>query len=54
MRGDVGAIFGSQFSPSGYELSAPLAPGTYLFAVAGHSTVTNSFAVLQTRVVTVQ
>ena len=53
-RGDVGAIFGSRFTPSGYELRPAMAPGTYGLAVFAHSTVTRSFVVVQTRMVTIQ
>jgi hypothetical protein len=53
-RDDVGAIFGSRFAPSGFGLLASMAPGTYLLAVFGHSTVTNSFNVVRTRTVTIQ
>jgi uncharacterized repeat protein (TIGR03803 family) len=54
-RPDVGAAFGSRFTDSGYGLNVGgLAPGTYLIAVSGHSSVTNSFVVLQTRAVIIQ
>jgi hypothetical protein len=54
-RPDVGAAFGARFTPSGYELDVNgLAPGTYVIAVFAHSTVTNSFVVMQTRAVTIQ
>jgi uncharacterized repeat protein (TIGR03803 family) len=53
-RPDVGAAFGARFTPSGYELDVNgLAPGEYVIAVFGHSTVTNSFVVMQTRAVTI-
>jgi hypothetical protein len=53
-RSDVGAIFGSRFTPSGYQLDVSgLTPGTYLVAVFAHSTVTSSFVVMQTRAVTI-
>jgi len=43
-RPDVGAIFGSQFTNSGYNLTLPpLAPGPYLFVAFPFSTATNSF-----------
>ncbi len=51
-RSDVGAIFGSQFTNSGYSLAVTgLAPGTYQIVVYAHSTVTGTFN--QWRVVTV-
>jgi len=53
-RPDVGAAFGSRFTPSGYELDVDgLAPGDYVIAVFGHSTATNSFVVMKTRAVTI-
>lgn len=43
-RPDVGAIFGSRFTPSGFNFAIPaLTAGPYLFAVFPYSTVTNSF-----------
>lgn len=43
-RPDVGAIFGSQYTNSGYSLTVDtLAPGTYDLIVFARSTVTNSF-----------
>jgi hypothetical protein len=42
-RGDVGAIFGSQFTNSGYRLTASLLPGPYLIAAYAHSTVSGGF-----------
>lgn len=53
-RPDVGAIFGSQFTNSGYEMLLRPPPGTYLLAVYGHSTVTNDFTVVRTLQVTVE
>jgi uncharacterized repeat protein (TIGR03803 family) len=54
-RPDVGTVFGTRFTSSGYELDVNgLAPGSYLVAVIAHSTVTNSFDVVQTRLVTIQ
>jgi hypothetical protein len=44
VRGDVGALFGSQFTNSGYTLAvAALAPGIYDMGVYAHSTVTGTF-----------
>ena len=49
-RSDVGAIFGTRFTPSGFELDVDgLASGNYLIAVFAHSTVSNTFAIVQTR-----
>jgi hypothetical protein len=54
-RPDVGAIYGSQFTNSGYGLSVSgLAPGQYLFAVNARSTVTGTFNNAKTVLVTVQ
>ena len=48
-------MFGARFTPSGYELDVnDLTPGSYLVAVFAHSTVTNSFVAVQTRLVTIQ
>jgi uncharacterized repeat protein (TIGR03803 family) len=53
-RPDVGALFGSQFTASGYGVVSPsLAPGPYLIAALGRSTVTSTFSAVATRVVTV-
>ncbi len=41
-RTDVGAAFGSAFTPSGYALVGTLAAGTYDVAVVAHSTVSGS------------
>ena len=54
-RPDVGAILGSQFTPSGYELQAHDVPfGSYVIVVYGHSSVTGTFSVAKTTAVTVQ
>ena len=43
-RGDVGAIYGSQFTNSGYSLSVSGLPaGNYLFVVYAYSTATGTF-----------
>jgi hypothetical protein len=48
-RGDLGAIFGSRFTNAGYALQIRgLAPGSYVLAAYGHSTVTGSFSVANT------
>jgi hypothetical protein len=46
-RPDIGALFGAQFTNSGYSLTANtsgLAPGPYYIVVFSYSTVTNSFS----------
>jgi hypothetical protein len=51
-RGDIGTIFGAQFTNSGYNVTVSgLPPGQYQIAVYAHSTVTGTFN--QSRVVTV-
>ena len=48
-RGDLAAIFGSQFLASGYDLTVSGLPsGTYLFAVSAHSRITGTFNNLRT------
>jgi hypothetical protein len=43
-RPDVGAIFGSRFTNSGFNLAlSGLAPGTYTLAIVPHSAVTGAF-----------
>lgn len=55
VRPDVGAIFGSRFTNSGYSLTVDtLAPGTYDLIVFARSTVTNSFNAARVVRVTVQ
>jgi hypothetical protein len=54
VRADVGAYFGDQFTNSGYNLAASgLAPGVYQINVFGHSTVTGTFNIVQSVIVTV-
>jgi hypothetical protein len=57
-RSDVGAIFGSPFTPSGFILtvtsSSLPAADTYVFAVFAHSTVTGTFNQARAVRVTVQ
>ena len=44
LRSDVGAVFGSGFAGSGYNLTVQgLAPGRYQFVVYAHSAVTGTF-----------
>jgi photosystem II stability/assembly factor-like uncharacterized protein len=53
-RPDVGAIFGSQFTNSGFSLPlSGLAAGTYTLAIFSHSAVTGTFDGIVTRVVTI-
>jgi hypothetical protein len=42
-RGDIGNVFGAQFTNSGYSVNATLTPGLYDVAVYAASTVTNTF-----------
>ena len=54
-RPDVGAFFGAQFTPSGYNmLVSGRPPGTYDIVVFAHSAVTNSFDAAQVLRVTVR
>jgi hypothetical protein len=52
-RGDVAALYGSQFLNSGFGMTANLPPGTYLLAVHALSTITNTFNQVQSITVTV-
>jgi glucose/arabinose dehydrogenase len=48
-RPDVGAVFGSQFTNSGYRaVVTGLVPASYRFVVSLHSTVTNTFVASKT------
>ena len=48
-RPDVGAIYGSRFTNSGYSMGVRgLAQGTYTFTAFAHSTVTNAFDITKT------
>jgi hypothetical protein len=42
-RPDVGNIFGSRFTPSGFRFTAKLEPGRYLLVVYPHSAVSGTF-----------
>ena len=53
-RPDVGAVYGSRFTPSGYNLLATLSPGSYQLNVYTHSSVTNSFSLVTVIWITVQ
>jgi hypothetical protein len=53
-RNDVAAAFGAQFAQAGYHFTVTgLGPGDYVLYVFGHSTVTNAFTVMASRVVRV-
>ncbi len=53
-RADIGNLFGSQFTSSGFTLSASgLASGTYTIAAYAHSTVGHAFSAPATSTVTV-
>jgi hypothetical protein len=53
-RPDIGALFGSQYTNSGFHLgSVSLPPGTYRIVAFAHSTVTNTFAISQSASVTI-
>jgi photosystem II stability/assembly factor-like uncharacterized protein len=53
-RPDIGAIFGSRFTNSGFNLNLSLAPGTYTLAVVPHSAVTGAFEAFGTLLVTIR
>ena len=54
-RPDVGAIFGAQFTNSGYGLSVNgVTPGTYVVNVYGRSTVTNDFSIVRSVTLTLE
>jgi hypothetical protein len=54
-RPDIGAAFGSQFTPSGYAVQAPaLPPGTYDVYTYQLSTVSGGFTVIRGIRITVQ
>jgi hypothetical protein len=53
-RPDIGGIFGSAFTNSGYVLVGTLPPGTYTIAAFAFSTVTNTFNNVRTANVIVQ
>ena len=48
-RPDVGAVFGAQFSASGFAMMGSLAPGTYDINVFAHSLVSGTFNNVQTK-----
>ena len=52
-RSDVGGVFGPQFANAGWNLTVDsLAAGSYLLAAFGHSTITGTFSVVATRLIT--
>ena len=53
VRSDVGAVFGNQFTNSGFSLAATLSPGSYRLVASAHSTVTSSFVTSTSADVTV-
>jgi glucose/arabinose dehydrogenase len=53
-RPDVGAYFGSRFTPSGYNMVANLPPGQYDLSVYAHSSVTRTFDIWQVVRITVR
>jgi hypothetical protein len=52
-RPDVGAIFGSRYTPSGFDVTGSLPAGTYTIVAFAHSTTTDSFRGTQSVAVTV-
>jgi hypothetical protein len=55
-RPDVAAIFGAQFEPSGFNLTAavPLAPGVYTLAVFAHRASTGRFDIVDQMPITIR
>ena len=54
-RPDVGAVYGSRFTLSGYNLVVTgLPPGTYLLGAHAHSVATGTFNQVRTVIVTIQ
>jgi YVTN family beta-propeller protein len=53
-RPDVGAIFGTRYTPSGFNVTGSLPPGAYNIVAFAHSTTTNTFAGVRVVHVTVQ
>jgi hypothetical protein len=53
-RPDVGAFFGSRYTPSGFDVTGSLPAGTYNIVAFAHSTTTNSFAGVRSVRITVQ
>ena len=54
VRSDVGAIFGSRYSSSGFEVTGTLAAGGYNIVAFAHSTTTQSFRGVQSVTATVR
>jgi hypothetical protein len=53
-RSDVGAIFGSRYGPSGFDVTGTLPAGGYTIVAFAHSPTSNTFAGVQLVHVTVQ
>jgi YVTN family beta-propeller protein len=53
-RTDVGAAFGSAYTPCGFDVTGSLPPGSYTVVAFAHSTTTNSFNGVRSVHVTVQ
>jgi hypothetical protein len=53
-RPDIGGLFGSQFTNSGFRMTATITPGVYRFVAFGHSTVANAYSGVAASNVTVQ
>jgi uncharacterized delta-60 repeat protein len=53
-RGDIGALFGGQFTQSGFSLTATVTPGVYTFVAFAHSMVANVYSAVSAANVTVQ
>jgi hypothetical protein len=53
-RPQLAIAYGARFGPSGFTLSASLAPGPWLVVAHGHSTVTTAFSVQDTSLITVR
>jgi YVTN family beta-propeller protein len=53
VRPDVGAIFGSRYTPSGFDVTGSLPAGTYTIVAFAHSATTDSFRGTQSVAVTV-
>jgi len=53
-RPDIGALFGPQFTNSGYNIMVTLPPGTYDLGVYGYSAVANAFNIVRSVRVVVQ
>jgi hypothetical protein len=43
-RADIGALLGSQFTTSGFQMTVAVTPGAYTFVAFAHSTVANAYS----------